>query len=775
MWAINLPASQIETETDRLEAIIKGYASTNHETDEANLKYRDFNEAQLKLQLLATFGNLRAKMPAELTELRDHLGQMVDEGSFDAMCFSESFENAVQAAVQAAAPAIVGNPSQKGVQPEKTPFLYSLVGMWETKWQQLTRFCRDKTTRDRSRQAMARIEDLIQSSYDRQFNHLATQKQRLLAALKNTYGSTKAAKQALTQPLDESLWAQLDRGTQHTQWTVGRLLQMYVSCIQTEDYGDNCAKYNRGADYVAFLEDTINALDPRHMQLVAALREIYSQQGAELSEVFMKTAGVPLLTPNRNYMPVVPLRDVAVAKRGEGRAYSPYAASLTPRVKHDLDFDQTADIIDVFLDRAEDAAHTVGFAETGSLIMAITQSDDILNALRKEHGKAVAAQWNNYILDILAGTRRAQTGREASFANHLARYASRLYIGLNPVSWLKQIESVPCYALSLDGNTKDVLAACSYWALRPIEAARVAHDLSQTKAFSARYGLAISQELKYATKDEGVFKSWFSRLMEKSMSGVYVFDKLGVFFLAPVYRRKRAALERDGVSPNEASEMAAASLMHIIDKTAQTARTINSTELQRAGGLAALVLQFKSAPAQQTQFEIAAVQDALSRKDDVKAWKKALAVITINHIIVPTINSIIESAFAMLVNLDLPDEEKRKRLLAILCANLLSGSWGSVAFLGVVIEGVSSMLFDALIEDRKPSLFARDANPVPAMTAVDTVVSNVSLASKAIDEFNEGDIEQAVIDMLTAVGGSLPAVAWPTKTAAKIYKSVKEK
>jgi hypothetical protein len=260
------------------------------------------------------------------------------------------------------------------------------------------------------------------------------------------------------------------------------------------------------------------------------------------------------------------------------------------------------------------------------------------------------------------------------------------------------------------------------------------------------------------------------------MQGVVAADKFSVFMLASIYRRQRAALERDGMNPEEASENAAAALMHIVDKTAQTARTINTTQLQRAGGAWSLVLQFKSAPAQQTQFEIAAVQDALARKNDVAAWKKALAVLAINHLIVPAINTFIESALLCLTSLDFPpDEEKRKRIAAIFIANMISGSWGSVAFLGTVIEGAASAIADYSIEGKKPSIYTVSSQPVPAMSAVDVLLSNYTMATKALDEFNEGDITDAVIDLAAAIGKSVPGVAWPVKTAYKIHKSAKEK
>jgi hypothetical protein len=121
---------------------------------------------------------------------------------------------------------------------------------------------------------------------------------------------------------------------------------------------------------VAKLEEIINALDPRHFDLIRGLREFYLEQGDALSEVYIRTAGVPLWTPNRNYMPVSIDNPHDQAKKTEVRTYKPYATSLTPRVKHGLDFDQRADIIEKCFERIDNAAHTIGWADTGSLVIA---------------------------------------------------------------------------------------------------------------------------------------------------------------------------------------------------------------------------------------------------------------------------------------------------------------------------------------------------------------------------------------------------------------------
>ena len=260
------------------------------------------------------------------------------------------------------------------------------------------------------------------------------------------------------------------------------------------------------------------------------------------------------------------------------------------------------------------------------------------------------------------------------------------------------------------------------------------------------------------------------------MSGMMEFDEFGVYALAGVYHNRRCELEAQGKSAKEASELASSWLMHIVDKTAQTTRTLNTTELQRAGGAWGILLQFKSAPAQQTQFEIVAIQEALAHPEDAKRWKRAAACIVINHLIVPTINTAIESMLSLLTSWGIPDEDKRRRLVEMWIANIVSGSLGSVVFLGTIVEGVGNLLGKVATDGEVNAYDLRNSlgRQIPAAEMLNLWVNQGDRAIRALHSLSDGDIQEGVEELAFAVGAVIPGVSWASRKARQALESARE-
>lgn len=774
--AINMSAEQVEKRMDELEALLEKNYGTAETPD--NGRYRDYYMWKQELAVLDYYGNLKSRMPSEIMEVRDFLEQMVNESMFAMMESSERWEAAANEAIESLEGAIKRSPKDGDKKPEKTPFVYSLVGMWEPKIRQMTRFEKDPAVREKALKAAQALEQMIQSACDTQYNTIEKYKGELLDALVDAYGSVDKAREALAQEFEGEDWFFIiDPNDEHPQdrvtLTVGRALQMYVSIVQN-DYAENCEKWGRNAEYRAKLEALLGLNNPEspHMKLVTAMREIYMRIGGDLDTVLFKTTGTHLRTPNQNYMPVVMSRRRNRGKNGEGRAFSPFAPALTPRVKNGLDFNQEADILSVFFDRLEQSAHTIAWADIGPMVMRVAQSDRILNAIESAFGNKAAVDWNKYILDIVAGAKK-KSAEEAKMGRLLMRYASRLWLGMNPASWAKQLSGVPSYALSYWGSNGDWVRSAAAWLTSPMQMAQAARDLAETAAFKARYGTAISQELKYATSGENQLMTWWDRFINGTMQGVMQFDKVGCYALTAVYARKREEFENQGKGKQEASELAAQWLMHIVDKTAQSGRTINQTEVQRSGEGWAFLLQFKSAPVQQTQFEIVAFQEWNADKGNGKKLKKFLAAVLINHFIVPAWSSAIEAAVACLANWGVPEEEKRKRLWRILFGNMISGSLGSICFLGAILEGAADFAAGLIVGDK--SRFKDSfGEMVPAEGAISALASHIEKFAKALGEVGEKDINETMLDMCEAVGASVPGVSWMTRKGFEAYRAATE-
>lgn len=780
--AIDMSADEVEEKINEYEKLCNDrYQGIN---EEAADNYRDYHEAQDWIYILSYWGNLKSKMPSEIKSELEYLDQLVNEDIYAMMQHREEYDRHVKEAVDAIAKGIAPDPKNKGKKPTKDPLVYSVVGMFEAKYRQYLRFNKNTEESSKAKEAFSALEQMIQDSCVRETNFINEYKERLLQILLSSYGSLDAANKALTEKFDAPwYWVQLN-GDNNPQVaddkgvTAGRALQMYVSIIQ-DDYIENVEKWGRDGEYRTNLEKLLGLADANgnpiadspHAKFIEGLRGLYLEMGSRLDKVLYETTGTHLRTPNRNYMPVKMDRRVKRGKTGEGRAFSPFAPSLTPRIKNGRDFDQTADIVDIFLGRINDSAHTIGWSQTGPLIMRIAQSDNVINTIERDFGDAEARRWNNYIFDIVAGPQISSL-REGKGMEVVMRYASLLWLGGNPASWAKQLSSIPCLALSNRVTLRELGAGLSMWATHPTEMLKAAHALASSDAFKARYGSALSNELRYAISDDNAFATWKNRLVRAIMSGVSFMDKVGVLIASGVYFRRRQQLELQGKTLAEAHELASNWMMAIVDSTMQSGRTVNMTEAQRKGGINAFI-QFKSSPMQQLQYEITAYQEWAADIKNREKLKNFVKAVVVNHVLVPFGMTIVDTLMAFLTSWGIPDEEKKDRLLARLMKEVIAGPFGSLFFIGGFLEHGTDVIVQLAL-GIKSAYGGVFGHLVPAESALDFVAKNVEDIVDAMKDISNGEYAEAMVAIGLATANLTPGLSWTARTGKKIYDSVNE-
>ena len=137
----------------------------------------------------------------------------------------------------------------------------------------------------------------------------------------------------------------------------------------------------------------------------------------------------------------------------------------------------------------------------------------------------------------------------------------------------------------------------------------------------------------------------------------------------------------------------------------------------------------------------------------------------------------IESVVACLTSWGVPDEEKRRRLVEMWIANVVSGSLGSVVFIGTVAEGVGSLLGkaasggDVNMYDLRNSL----GRQIPAAEMLNLWANQGDKAWKAFLEIGEGDIAEGVEDLAFAVGAVVPGLSGPSRKAKQALDAAREK
>ena len=695
---VDYSAIEAENRAEELENLCDTFSNADDPE-----RYIAFKSAILELDMLSTYGALRTKMPAEIREAVDKIKEFVNGDLVKLAEKQEALKNAIDSMSSAMTGGIVGNPKNKGVEPDsskKKGLLYSLCGMLEVRAKLLTTYCRDVAKRRESLAAFAELERIMFASTTKERSFIDRAKERMRNVIDNLFGNGQTLEKLLDTAVDESVARTLDRGDQHTMWRIGNVMQMYVSVVQS-DYADNVATYKRDGDYAKQLEGIIESADPRLLKLIDAMRNEFRIMGQELSNEIYAHSGVPMLTPNQIYMPVEIKRKMS-GKNADARAFSPYAPSLTPRRKHGLDFDQSADIMAVWIDRVRQSAHTIGWLQTSELIQGVAQGERVLSAIRKAHGKDAANQWNDYIYTVLVGKRTTGIA-SVRLLSFIPTVTSRLFLWGNIGSSLNQLPAIFTSALSREmGGMREVGKSLAMWTLKPHEMWQVARDLVSTEAFKSRYGSSLNAAIENADREGkyGILQSGAQKVFDIGMAAIPLMDKASILLLANVYRIERTRLENAGVPPNEASERAGEKIIRIADKTAQGTTTMNASDLQNKGDVVhKMLMQFQTAPLQQLQFEYAAFIDWKNDPSNGEKAKALLQSVIINHVITPAVMVAIQ-AILQLIRGQGDDEEEWKTLIQRSIASVIAGPLGAIFVYGAIVDTGATLISKLIVGDR---------------------------------------------------------------------------
>jgi len=431
--------------------------------------------------------------------------------------------------------------------------------------------------------------------------------------------------------------------------------------------------------------------------------------------------------------------------------------------------------MELWQDRIQQSAHTIGFLEAAPLIQGTMQSSHVLEAIHKAWGEKYANHWNDYVLTCLAG--RKATSMPKVMAD-LSRAASRLFLWFNVGSNINQLQAVFTSALSRDvGGMRGMAKHLSFWALKPVEMWQAARDLTETMAFKARYGSDLNAAIAAAQREGkyGVLRSTVGNVADVGMKGIEIGDKVGVLALANVYRTERIALENAGMNPASASEQAAEKLMLIAENTAQGTTDMNTFDEQsRLGSLTSLFMQFKTAPIQQFGYEFAAFQDWKAAPTDAKRAMKLLSTILVNHVlanIVPTaIDALMTTMFGAIRGDDDKEKEKNRRhVVARALARSFLGPFGSVMFYGVIADNAVQFVANWMTEGKPVRKTFGSSGSLPADNAVEMILNAVeggaSTLFKAVEKRTIDDIVETSIDVMS----ELSTMTYP----GRIYKKTR--
>lgn len=473
--------------------------------------------------------------------------------------------------------------------------------------------------------------------------------------------------------------------------TYGQALQLYVSLTQ-KGYARNVVRHGR-AGQVALLE---KALTWEDMRLALALRKTYEARREELSEVVLRVTGLPVARPDANYMPV----QMMVGSRGgfgaDGvvRQWNPFAASLTPRVRHRRDFDERVTIQGMFRQRAEDTARAIAWGERGIEIRGVLGQKVWQDTVERYYGKEELHALLKQVNDALMGVMPRNDGVMDYGARYLRRINTYTSLSGNLLSASRQLASFPMFAVTLDGGYRELIGC-----IRDFDFATL-REVMGSAEYRARYRGGIMPELSELREERGwhTIGALIRACYQAGMKPMEVCDFVPTALVGTgLYKHLLARKIAQGMPMAEAKREAMGDMWIEVESTQQSSRASKMPDWYRnASETQKLFLQFASAPVLQLSHEVHYLREM--RAGVPGARGRFIRAVLTNHVVVPVLMTALEALFNGLVLARRPEDDREwwEEVEGALARNVLLGPISRIFIWGAVADS----LYDGIVRGR---------------------------------------------------------------------------
>ena len=338
--------------------------------------------------------------------------------------------------------------------------------------------------------------------------------------------------------------------------------------------------------YISELEGVLTEADKN---FVTALRAEYAEALPALSAVSRRVIGLPIEQADELYMPV---KVDYGGGLGEGTGGVPVVPkSLSPRVSHLRDFDETADPITLYLERVKENAQFKYFSELYIELRGIFADESLQKLIRERCGADVLKLLKESIADIC-------TGETKGFNLKAARQASGLFaiaqLGWNLGSGVRQF--LPgIFSWGAYIGTPAVLRNCASF-FTP-EGFRAALEIAHSETGRRRFAVGNMQIIEEMLEKPDQNRFWrlykrYALIFNRSS------DMLAIMFVGQgVYRSGVESYLKKGFSEAEAKRLAMSDMWQIAERSQASGKIQNMSAWQRRGGdLAKAIGMFSSPP-----------------------------------------------------------------------------------------------------------------------------------------------------------------------------------
>ena len=340
------------------------------------------------------------------------------------------------------------------------------------------------------------------------------------------------------------------------------------------------------ANYAAELEGVFTEADKK---FIAALRAEYAEALPALSEVSRRVIGLPIEQADELYMPA---KVDYGGGLGEGTGGVPVVPkSLSVRVSHLRDFDETADPISLYLERVKENAQFKYFSELYIELRGIFADEKLQKLIKERCGADVLKLLKESIADICAGETKG-------FKFKAARQAGGLFaitqLGWNLGSGVRQLFP-GIFSWGAYIGTPAVLKNCA--SFFTLEGVRAALEIARSETGRRRFAVGNMQIIEEMLEKPDQKRFWrlykrYALVLNRSS------DMLAIMFVGQgVYRAGVESYLRKGFSEAKAKELAMSDMWQIAERSQASGKIHNMSAWQRRGGdLAKIIGMFSSPP-----------------------------------------------------------------------------------------------------------------------------------------------------------------------------------
>ena len=681
MW---LTPTAVAEETQKyLEAIAAVSVEFDSEGKDKD-QSREMQEAIRNLGILREFGGLVYKMPSEIEAAALYWKNLADTSGGEILEAIEQREIRTQRAAEVLARAFRN--AAKKYKAEGIDFS-SMMNDYLQSHMGFINLLRDmmryasEADREVAETIVRYLELEIQKAGTKAMTGKREQGTKFAQAIEGIYGRDFQKVIAEFNAVDERFRPFMGEvGGKKNRPTKGRAIQLLVSLLQvgrkietvndageTEvewigGYHDNIVKHHREnqAAQISAL------LTPEDFKLIEWLESWYEDNRAGLSDISEQLFGIGVYAETSNYMPVKMLLPAQGLEKGEGVAWTIFPKALTPRVKNERDFDTSADVLQMFMQRMEEAEQWKAHAKLGLELRGIFGRSVLQEAVVANHSNKAKNLMLGFVTDILAGAGVVEKGASGieRVVDKVRGWAALGALGGNIGVMLKQTTSIPAFGfeIGLVNTSRYILSA---FTSDGIAAMRAIFNSEERKN---RWNVGNTEEVKNALAQKNV-----SRIAKVLRASMFT-NRLGDVVPALVVGQ---GIYRDALEQGMSEEEAMSRVWMLVERTQQSGRIENQANFQRRSKLGRTLYQFLSTQQQYLQYDVRAIRDVIADPKNSDRWKSLASTVALNHFILSSLYYWMGQLYKMLLGQKPSDDE-----LAEWIVSCVLGPFGALYLIG---------------------------------------------------------------------------------------------